>query len=158
MMLYVGGGFVPLRVAVLTTNARRWKAVDEGDAVDAFEDWCRKTGREAEIGEDDPNVEEPSYELFFERIPGSIEHSGKLTSLTVDENNEILFTDPRNVVGPGIEWRLMKCGWVAQAGKWPDIEATLYETGNVHFPDEYAQCQAARLYMAWWLKAQPVTA
>ena len=45
-MLYVGGGYVPLRVAV---NAHH-----ESDAASAFEEWARDNGRLDEIGEENP--------------------------------------------------------------------------------------------------------
>jgi hypothetical protein len=62
-MLYVGAGFMPLRVAVA--------ALSEDDAADIFEDWCRKTGREDEINEteDVPEDEWGVYDYTVERIP-----------------------------------------------------------------------------------------
>ena len=78
-MLYVGEGFVPLRVAVVAWN--------ESDAVEVMEDWARKTGRSDEIGEDDEyhqkleqafqkekaredvSYPEPDYQHAIQRIP-----------------------------------------------------------------------------------------
>jgi hypothetical protein len=73
-MLYVGAGYVPLAVAVISWN--------ESDAVSLFEEWARKSDRAEEIGEDeewlkaceaDPdNCPEPTYELHIEVIPNPI--------------------------------------------------------------------------------------
>jgi hypothetical protein len=83
VMLYVGGGYVPLAVAVLTLDSAKTRHVDEGAAVEAFEDWCRKNGRADEIGEDaeylakvkaDPdNTPSPEYECIIQRIPHPVE-------------------------------------------------------------------------------------
>lgn len=62
-MLYVGGGYVPLSVAVIHWN--------ESDAVGTFEEWCRNNDRLDEIGEDKDDDDEDwgTYELFIETIP-----------------------------------------------------------------------------------------
>lgn len=83
LMLYVGGGYVPLRVAVLTLDGAKDRYVDEGAAVSAFEEWARNSGRAEEIGEDDEylakvkadpdNTPSPEYELMIERIPYPVE-------------------------------------------------------------------------------------
>lgn len=83
LMLYVGGGYVPLRVAMLTLDGPKDRYVDEGGAVSAFEEWCRSNGRAEEIGEDaewqekveaDPdNTPSPEYELMIQRIPYPVE-------------------------------------------------------------------------------------
>lgn len=72
VMLYVGPGFVPLRVAVLTADARDTHRLgsDEAAAVEVFDEWCRRTDRLDEIGEGDPT--DPyfgEYELRIEAIP-----------------------------------------------------------------------------------------
>ncbi len=71
-MLYMGDGFAPLTVAVLTVEPAH-KTMDDGasDALSAFEDWCRKTGRLSEIGEDKDDYDEGwgSYQYTIERIP-----------------------------------------------------------------------------------------
>ena len=64
VMLYHGPGFVKLQVAVLTTGE------DVCSVYDAFEDWCRETGRLDEIGEDDPQNEDFGiYQSSFQFIP-----------------------------------------------------------------------------------------
>jgi hypothetical protein len=61
-MLYVGGGYVPLRVAVISWN--------ESDAHSTFQDWARRVGRLDEISEDDDDAEDyGEYEAFVEVIP-----------------------------------------------------------------------------------------
>lgn len=80
-MIYVGGGYVPLRVAVLTVSHRRYRAGDEGSAIEAFEEWAREN-RPEEIGEGpefEKEVQEaiergeeppqPEYEASIEEIP-----------------------------------------------------------------------------------------
>ena len=62
VMLYVGTGFVKLTIAVLTLDDAKRRYVDEGAACEAFEDWCRETGREDEIADED-------YECIIQRIP-----------------------------------------------------------------------------------------
>lgn len=70
LMLYVGGGFVPLAVAVLTCDARGFYRPDWGSAASTFEEWCRNNGRLDEIGEDNPDDEYfGEYELVIEEIP-----------------------------------------------------------------------------------------
>lgn len=83
LMLYIGGGFVPMPVAVLTLDGARQRHVDEGSAVEAMEEWARRTGRKDQIGEDDEwqarvqadpdNAPEAEYELMIERIPYPVE-------------------------------------------------------------------------------------
>lgn len=51
IMLYVGGGFVPLRIAVLTQGD------DLSSAHSAFEEWARGNDRLDEINESDPDDE-----------------------------------------------------------------------------------------------------
>jgi hypothetical protein len=87
VMLYVGGGFCPLQIAVLTADARGYHQPDWGTAVSAFEEWCRDTDRGDEIGEtaayiqsvqdavaagghDLPDV--PEYELMIQNIPAKV--------------------------------------------------------------------------------------
>lgn len=61
-MLYIGGGYVPLAVAVIATN--------ESDAVSAMEEYMRNNNRLDEIGEDDPGAEFfGEYELMIEMVP-----------------------------------------------------------------------------------------
>jgi len=80
-MLYVGDGYVPLRVAVLTRSARGFHQPDESEAVSIFEEWARNTGRGEEIGEDEDYFaalergEEPDreYSLQIEIIPQNVE-------------------------------------------------------------------------------------
>ena len=45
-MLYAGCGFCPLRVAVLTRDARGFHGPDLGEAVSIAEEWAQKTGRD----------------------------------------------------------------------------------------------------------------
>lgn len=80
VMLYIGGGYCPLQVAVLTTSDPTRQNIDESSAVSAMEEWARRTGREEEIGEDeeydakvqaDPDNAQAEYELVIERIPQS---------------------------------------------------------------------------------------
>jgi len=80
-MLYVGGGYVPLTVAVTTDSHRDYHGGGESDAVSTFEEWARDE-RPEEIGEG-PDYEkevqeaiaageeppEPEYELHIEEIP-----------------------------------------------------------------------------------------
>jgi hypothetical protein len=79
VMLYVGGGFVKLQVAVLTFSQHDWDS-----PTSAFEEWARNTGRHDEIGEDeeyqakvkiDPDNTYPEYELHIENIPSKQEVS-----------------------------------------------------------------------------------
>ena len=61
-MLYVGPGYVPLRVAVISWN--------ESQAVESFEDWCRRTDRQEEINQaDEEDAYWCEYELLIEVIP-----------------------------------------------------------------------------------------
>lgn len=62
-MLYVGGGFCPLRVAVLTCNARGFYGPDWGAAVSCMEEWSQKRWREGWSGE---------YDLHIEDIPAEV--------------------------------------------------------------------------------------
>ena len=64
-MLYVGGGYVPLTVAVVVMAHD-----DICEACSTFEDWCRKNDRLDEIGEDEPESEWfGEYECHIEQIP-----------------------------------------------------------------------------------------
>jgi len=80
-MIYVGGGYVPLKVAVTTVSHRRHHAGGEADAIEAFEEWARET-RPEEIGEGEDYEKEvqeaieageeppsPEYEAHIEAIP-----------------------------------------------------------------------------------------
>lgn len=61
-MFYIGGGFYPLRVAVIATN--------ESDAESAMEEYMRNNNRLDEINEDDPGDELFGvYESFVEEVP-----------------------------------------------------------------------------------------
>ena len=72
-MLYIGGGFSPLKVAVLTCNARGFYSADWGSAVSAMEEWARNTDRFDWIAEDDPDDEfYGEYELTIQDIPETI--------------------------------------------------------------------------------------
>ncbi len=82
LMLYVGGGYNPLPIAVLTLEGIRQKNIDYSSAVSAMEEWARNTGRGEWIGEDDeyqvaittdPDTPTPEYELHIERIPYPVE-------------------------------------------------------------------------------------
>ena len=68
-MLYIGGGYVPLTMAVLTTSHRDHTGPMDGasDAIETWEEWARKNKPE-ELG-DDPF--DPDYELHLEEIPQS---------------------------------------------------------------------------------------
>jgi len=72
-MLYVGGGYVPLTVAVATANHRDFYGADWSGAASMFEEWARNNGRLDEIGEDNPDDEYfGEYELRIEDIPEEI--------------------------------------------------------------------------------------
>ena len=62
-MLYVGGGFCPLQVAVLTCNARGYYGPDWSAAVEIAEEWAMQNGR------DDF---EDEYVLYIEDIPAKV--------------------------------------------------------------------------------------
>jgi hypothetical protein len=69
-MLYVGGGFCPLAIAVLTSSARGYHGADLSEAASTFEEWARDTGRLSEIHEDDPDDEYfGQYKAMAEGIP-----------------------------------------------------------------------------------------
>ena len=71
-MLYVGEGYVPLTVAVLTYSARKYdKPGEASEAEEAFEEWARRNDRLAEIGEDDktPESEWGQYQCHAEELP-----------------------------------------------------------------------------------------
>ena len=63
-MLYVGGGFCPLQVAVLTCNARGYYGPDWGAAAAIAEDWAVDTGHRDWF--------EGEYELRIEDIPAEV--------------------------------------------------------------------------------------
>lgn len=63
-MLYVGGGFCPLQVAVLTCNARGFYGPDWGAAASMAEEWARDTDREDWFDGD--------YEMIIEDIPSEV--------------------------------------------------------------------------------------
>lgn len=80
-MLYVGGGYVPLRVAVTTNSHRHFQVSGESEAIETFEEWAREE-RPEEIGEGpdyEKEVQEaiaageepptPEYELYMEVVP-----------------------------------------------------------------------------------------
>lgn len=74
VMLYVGGGYCPLQIAVLTNDARGFHSLDVGAAVSTFEEWARNNSRMDEIGEDVP-CDDPvfgEYELVFQSIPQEV--------------------------------------------------------------------------------------
>jgi hypothetical protein len=61
-MLYVGGGYVPLRVAVIAWH--------ESDAFATFEEYARNAGQLGEINEHDVDADNyGEYEAFVEVIP-----------------------------------------------------------------------------------------
>ena len=63
-MLYVGGGISPLKVAVLTCNARGMYRPDWGEAASIAEHWAVETGHR--------NWFEGEYELYIEDIPAEV--------------------------------------------------------------------------------------
>ena len=63
-MLYVGGGICPLKVAVLTYNARGVYGPDWGVAVSTAEYWATRTGRSDWFKEE--------YQLHIEDIPAEV--------------------------------------------------------------------------------------
>jgi len=76
-MFYLGGGIEPLRVAVLTDDARGFHQPDYDSALEIVREWARNTGREDWVGEDDDYKKavaegkdvEPEFEMIIQSIP-----------------------------------------------------------------------------------------
>ena len=67
-MLYIGGGLVPLRVAVMSLESYNSRAdIGENDAVCTFEEWALSS-RPEELCEN-PATGEYEYELVIQPIP-----------------------------------------------------------------------------------------
>lgn len=70
-MIYVGPGYVHLRLAVLTCNARRWASTDMSAPASTAREWLEHN-RPDELYEDD-GAERPDWVYCIEPIPAEVE-------------------------------------------------------------------------------------
>lgn len=140
-MLYVGDGYVPLTIAVLAYN--------ESDAIGAFEDWCRRTGREDEIAEDDESIAdgyEGEYQLVIQQIPDArrliaprfrvlewsngfeVEDLDTGETAWMSDGVDVLFDENDEPISPGTEGFVERWEAALNASEDETLEAYFYET------------------------------